>query len=211
MHLVRTPIRKRTGEIMNLYFLRHGEAFGNLEHRYFGKEESSLTMSGIKQCERCKKLLEDITFDRVYISERKRARETADIIFEKRTNNFIVDARINERDFGIFDGKTYEEICKSFSAEEKAWGEDWVNYVIPEGESFKNFYDRISSFMDTMKKLDDKNVLIITHGGVIRAVYTYIMDGNYNVFWKFSSQNGDLSLIKYEYGNLFIDSIIHTR
>ena len=63
--------------------------------------------------------------------------------------------------------------------------------------------------MEHIKKLECDNILVCTHSGVIRAMYCYIMNEDIDLFWKFGSKNGDISLIKYEYGNLYIDSITH--
>ena len=63
--------------------------------------------------------------------------------------------------------------------------------------------------MEHIKKLECDNILICAHSGVIRAIYCYIMNENIDLFWKFGCKNGDISVIKYEYGNLYIDAIIH--
>ncbi len=119
----------------------------------------------------------------------------------------IKDARINELDFGKFEGKSYREIKKSYPKECTQWEDDWKGFTPPKGESAVNFFKRVKSFMEDIEKLDEENILIATHGGVIKMIYCYMLDRNLDLYWKFSTKNGGVSLIKYEYSNWFIDYI----
>ncbi len=89
------------------------------------------------------------------------------------------------------------------------WQDNWKEFVPPNGESYIQLCERVKSFMEHIKKLEKDNILICAHSGVIRAIYCYVMNENMDLFWKFGCKNGDISVIKYEYGNLYIDSIMH--
>ncbi|MDT8717351.1 histidine phosphatase family protein [Clostridium sp. 19966] len=190
---------------MNLYLIRHGQTDGNLKRRYIGSSEDELSMQGIGEIEKAKRLIYGVCFDRVFSSKRKRALDSAKILFD---GEIVSDSRLNERDFGIFENKTYEELCDKYPAEKKAWEENWIDYKIPEGESVKEVYDRVMDFMKTLEKADYKNCLVVTHGGIIRLIYCYILGGGLNNFWKFTAGNGNVAIVKFEYDNWYIDSII---
>lgn len=194
---------------MNLYFVRHGETEKNKSKCYYGSLDVELTNNGILQAEKAGKLLENIDFDKVYASEKKRAIKTAEILLENKKYELLTDARINERDFGDFEGKDHKQLEKLYPEEWKQWCEDWKNVSPPGGESYIELYNRVKNYMNDILKSKDENILIVTHGGVIRSIYCYILGGNMDYFWNFGSNNGDISVIKYEYGNLYIDSIIH--
>lgn len=194
---------------MNLYFVRHGETEHNKNQCYYGSIDVDITEKGVLQAQKGAKKLKNINFNKVYISELKRAGQTANIFMEGRQVELIRDKRINEINFGEFEGKSHEEIKEFYSDEWKLWCDDWKGFTPPGGECYTQFYDRIKSFMDDILKLDEDNVLIVTHGGVIRSVYCYLLGGNLDFFWSFGSKNGDITIIKYEYGNLYIDSITH--
>lgn len=194
---------------MNLYLIRHGETEYNKNKYYYGRDDVAINEIGIIQCEKISKILEKIDFKTVYISEMKRTQQTAQIILKNRKYKIIKDSRINERNFGVFEGKNYNKIKELYPQEWKNWCEDWKNAAPPEGESYVQFYSKIKDFMDDILKIKDDNVLIVSHGGVIRCIYCYIMNNNLDLFWKFNSKNGDISIVKYEYGNLYIDSITH--
>ncbi|MCH5138644.1 alpha-ribazole phosphatase [Clostridiaceae bacterium UIB06] len=194
---------------MNLYFVRHGETEHNKNQCYYGSIDVDITGKGVLQAQKGSEKLKNINFNKVYVSELKRAEQTANILMEGRQVELIKDKRINEINFGAFEGKSHKEIKEFYSDEWKLWCDDWKGFTPPEGECYIQFYDRIKSFMDDILKLDEDNVLIVTHGGVIRSVYCYLLGGNLDFFWSFGSKNGDITIIKYEYRNLYIDSITH--
>lgn len=194
---------------MNLYFVRHGETEHNKNQCYYGSIDVDITEKGVLQAQNGSEKLKNINFNKVYVSALKRTEQTANILMEGRQVELIKDKRINEINFGVFEGKSHEEIKEFYSDEWKIWCDDWKGFTPPEGENYIQFYDRTKSFMDDILKLDEDNVLIVTHGGVIRSVYCYLLGGSLDFFWSFGSKNGDITIIKYEYGNLYIDSITH--
>ncbi|MBA5851246.1 alpha-ribazole phosphatase [Clostridium sp. cel8] len=195
---------------MNIYLVRHGETEANFSGIYYGKNEYDLTKRGIEQSKKLSILLKKINFDKIYISEKKRTLKTANEIFQNKykSQEFIVDSRINEMDLGEFEGKNYKDIEKLYPIHWEKWCSDWKNVSPPGGESYVQFYTRVKSFMQDILKMKAENILIITHSGVIRSIYCWVLNDNIDLFWKFASHNGDLSIIKYEYNNLYIDSII---
>ena len=196
---------------MNLYFLRHGETEQNKKKVFYGSLDVGLTEKGRLQAKKASKFFDAINFDKVYTSDRKRTKETAELVLEDQEFTMIHDARINEIDFGEFEGKNYEEIQKRYPKQCEEWKNNWKDFVPPNGESYGQFYKRVQAFFDELLAQNDENVLVVTHGGVIRSLYCFVLGGNLDFYWKFSSRNCDLSIIKYEYGNLFIDSITHTN
>lgn len=195
--------------MLNIYLLRHGETEQNLKGLYYGKLDIDITDKGIKQIEYINNKVKNITFDKIYVSNMKRAMSSADIILKDKHIPYIIDKRLSEMNLGVFEGKNYEDIQREYPIEYKEWSNDWKAYAPPKGESYISFYERVKEFFQEILKLEDENVLLVTHSGVIRSILTYTMGENLDVFWKFGSKNGDLTLIKYEYGNLYIDSIIH--
>lgn len=191
---------------MKIYIVRHGETEENIKRTYYGDIDCELTEKGIKQAELVGEKLKDINFDKVFCSEKKRAKETLKRIYEG--EGVILDSRLNERNFGIFEGKNYKQLQDSFKLEYDTWTDDWKEYSIENGESFMEVYHRVKGFMEELKKESSENILICTHGGIIRTIYTYILEGSLDNYWRFNSKNADLSIIKLEYGYFYIDSII---
>ncbi|AJD29580.1 MULTISPECIES: alpha-ribazole phosphatase [Clostridium] len=202
---------------MNIYLVRHGETEQNKRKNFYGKLDVGLNKKGEDQSYKVGELLKNVDFNKIYISDRKRTRETAERIlernkfYEKEKNIIYKDKRINEIDFGIFEGKSYEEIGFLYPKEQERWERDWKNFAPPKGESAVGFYNRVENFMKHIQKEEDGDYLIVSHGGVIRMIYSYILQNNMDFYWNFASRNGDITLIKYEYENLFIDYILPTK
>lgn len=190
---------------MNIYLVRHGETEKNTLKKYYGNLDVGLNEKGKMQCEYLREKLKNIEFNKVYTSKMKRAIETADIILQDRNHEIIKDNRLNEMSMGDFEGKDHKELEKLYPQEWKAWCEDWRECSPPKGESYREFYLRVKEFIEDVLKEDVENILIIAHGGVIKSIYTYILGEDFDIFWKVSSRNGELSLIKYEYGNLYLE------
>lgn len=194
---------------MNIYLLRHGQTQENRKGTYYGNLDVSLNSIGINQGNKAKEFFNDIKFDIVYVSNKKRTLEMAKLALGRKEIEVINDSRINETNFGDFEGKTYEEIKKLYPKECMCWQDNWKEFVPPNGESYIQLCERVKSFMEHIKNLKKENILISAHSGVIRAIYCYVMNENMDLFWKFGCKNGDISIVKYEYGNLYIDSIMH--
>ncbi|MBZ9688931.1 alpha-ribazole phosphatase [Clostridium estertheticum] len=194
---------------MNIYLLRHGQTEENRRGSYYGNLDIGLNAIGIIQGNKAKIFFNDIKLDRVYVSEKKRTTEMANLVLGQAEIQIIQDNRINETNFGDFEGKTYEEIKTLYPKESVCWQNNWMEFVPPRGESYIELCERVKHFMEDIKKLECDDILICTHSGVIRAIYCYVMNENIDLFWKFGCKNGDISVIKYEYGNLYIDAINH--
>lgn len=191
---------------MKIYIVRHGQTEENLKGTYYGSLDCGLTELGENQGIILGSKLKDIKFDKVYCSSLIRAKDTLKYIYFG--EDIIIDNRLNERNFGIFEGKTFREIEKELSDECEKWSKDWIDYKPLNGESFREVYLRVEEFMENLKQDKRENILICTHGGIVRAIYSYILGGNLDFYWKFNSRNADLSIIKNNEGYFYIDSII---
>jgi alpha-ribazole phosphatase len=81
-----------------------------------------------------------------------------------------MDDRIKELNFGDWEMMMYDEID---DPNIKNWHTHFVDTPIPGGESFRDIYNRVSSFLDSLKESGAKNVLIFAHGGVLACAQVY--------------------------------------
>ncbi|MEM7526475.1 MAG: histidine phosphatase family protein [Pseudomonadota bacterium] len=73
-----------------------------------------------------------------------------------------VDARLQELDFGAWEGRRWSEIDRR---ESDPWATDPMNRAPPGGESFAALRARVSDALDELAE----RTLIVTHAGPIRA------------------------------------------
>ena len=174
---------------MTVFVLRHGETYANVDKRYSGFSESDLTEKGKFQIQKMKEILVDKKFDKVYCSPSSRTRETAKILGVKCT----INENLREMNFGMFEEMTYDEIMEKYPKEGNEFYSNWGKYRIPEGESFIDVNKRVRTFFDSIKK--DENILIITHGGWIRALLYDALDGRVKL-WEMDISTGSLSVFE---------------
>lgn len=99
-----------------LILVRHGQTQMNVDGIFFGKLDPSLNETGKEQCKKTRELLKNrYKYDFIYSSDLKRAAETAEIV------NYLdlpikLDKRLEEIDFGIFEGLSYKEIFRKVSS-----------------------------------------------------------------------------------------------
>ena len=135
-----------------LYVTRHGETDWNLYGKVQGKANIELNAKGIEQAKETMVKLKEENIDLIICSPLKRAKQTAEIINSEKNIPIIFDERI---DFQAF------------------WNyEKNVNYE--KAENIRVFFNRIFLFLDEIKKkYKDKNILLVTHGGVSIAINCY--------------------------------------
>ena len=84
--------------------MRHGKTDWNLRHKLQGKTDIPLNDMGRQMasdaCERYK----DVHFDVCYCSPLTRARDTAELVLKGRNIPIIIDERLAEMGFGIYEG-----------------------------------------------------------------------------------------------------------
>lgn len=79
-----------------------------------------------------------------------------------------VDNRLAELDFGDWEMIGWDTIFESVPG--KAWFADYVNTRCSNGESFANQIERCRSFLTDLQNHPSRQVLVITHAGIIRSI-----------------------------------------
>ncbi|MPM86986.1 2,3-bisphosphoglycerate-dependent phosphoglycerate mutase [bioreactor metagenome] len=161
---------------MDILFIRHGKAKGNLEKRYIGVTDEPLSADGIYEVAKNDYPSADI----VVTSGMKRCIETAGIIYPN--TEIFIDSRLNECDFGDFEGKNHYEL--NGSANYQNWIDSNGEMPFPNGESLQHFKKRcVAAFDDTIRRFSDKNSMaFIVHGGTIMAILEAYCDNGKKYF-----------------------------
>ncbi len=81
----------------------------------------------------------------------------------------IVEPRLMELNFGDWELKSWDSIGKQAF---DSWHSDFVNNTVPGGESYLQLSNRVISFVKEITE-NKENTILVTHGGVIRALLSY--------------------------------------
>ncbi len=163
---------------MLLYLVRHGETGCNLSKIIQGQSVvSHLNGTGIRQAELVRDRIKGYRIDRVYSSPLLRATETAEIICGALGLPFTREPLISERNFGVLEGKTREEIERLFPSDRTPWRQTYIT-APPGGESLRDVANRARLFVEQLKKTHapSDRVLAVTHGGALRGIALRLLD-----------------------------------
>lgn len=163
----------------SLILVRHGETTWNREGRIQGHSDSALTPEGVAQAHAMgERLLKDIKtdlIDQVVASDLPRAAHTARLI-TARTGHTIrfIDA-LRERAFGVAEGKTYGEIDRDHPEMFSRIRDTDPDFAVTGGESRNQFHRRVVGALQAIAQAHaGSRILIVTHGGVLAAVYRWL-------------------------------------
>ncbi len=132
--------------LVDLTLIRHGQVQANIEKRYIGSTDMSLTVNGMKSLEKLNKAQIYKTPDYLFCSPMLRCKMTCDILFPDKI--YTVIDEFHEMDFGSFEMKNYQEL------RDNAYYQRWIDsngtIAFPEGESRQEFVLRCMSGFDKM-------------------------------------------------------------
>ncbi|KAB3532896.1 histidine phosphatase family protein [Alkaliphilus pronyensis] len=180
-----------------LYLVRHGETDYNLNKKLCGWSDPGLNDRGREQALSLSKALQNLEFDVIYNSGLKRAVETTEIIMENNKSVIYSLDFLKEIHFGRFEGFCMNEIKEKHPQIFKQLQKDYVGFCFPEGESLRDMYNRVASGIEELLKTNDKkNILLVSHSGVIRNIIAHLITGDINKHWNFKIDHCSLSIIE---------------
>ena len=157
---------------MKIYSTRHGQTEYNRLDLILGSTDIPLNGTGIEQAEILASNVALIkSLDIIISSPMLRAKETAMKVAERCNIPIIIDERLREWNYGEFEGK---------SRYVDGFADNKLEFAVrmgKSGESMIQLSHRVYSALDDIiEKYNNKNVLIVSHGGVCRVIETYFND-----------------------------------
>ncbi len=136
------------------YFV-HGTSLDNEKEISSGWYDVGLSELGSRQAAELREQTKEKFFDIVYCSDLKRTRDSAKLAFEGKAP-IVLDSRLRECNYGIYNAEPSSIV--------EPLQEKCINTCFPEGESYEDVKDRISEFLDDLKKNHDgQHIAIVSH------------------------------------------------
>lgn len=176
---------------MEIIFARHAGTQFNKEKRFLGVLDQSLNDVGRKQAIELANYLKDENLQKIYVSPLKRALETVQPISKLLNLELQIINELSQISFGELEGRKETEFKDSQS----------FDFVYPNGESYAMLYKRLIPFFEKLKE-EKVNVLVISHGGVIRCARKYFERISDLEFMNFPLTNRSLYILLKENGDL---------
>lgn len=151
--------------IVRITLIRHGETEENRRGIIQGQRPGTLSRRGREQVRELVKIMATEKIDAIYSSDLKRCKDTALPLHQNHPDvSFHYDKNLRELSFGRFEGLPVFFV---------SWGRrigSLLNIRAPGGESWGNLRDRMREFLNkTYKSHPNDHIVIVTHGGPIRA------------------------------------------
>lgn len=184
-----------------LWLLRHAESTGNRDGKLQGQEDLPLSPLGQRQAralaERLTKAHRRFPFAALYASDLTRARETAESIGMGCNLRVQADHRLREIDVGTWSGLTQEQISVRFPDEWAAWRARDPRMRRGGGESYVDARERITpALAEFGERHPGGRVLVVTHGGVLRAWLADLMGIPLERMWHLAIGNTSLTRVR---------------
>ncbi len=159
-------------QITRITAIRHGETAWNVATRIQGQLDISLNEKGYWQAEQAGMALAGDPMDAIISSDLARAYETALAVAKHHGLNVQIDRGLREREFGIFQGKTFAEIETELPDQALAWRKRVPEFAPEGGESLLLFRERVRQCLfQLVAQFAGQHIALVSHGGVMDVLY----------------------------------------
>ena len=173
-----------------IYLIRHGETEGAETKRYKGHIDVPLSEQGVEQIKRVAEYLSAEVQKRgsaevtcgltslrayelfaIYTSDLSRAVKSAELIAEPHGLKPIILPELRERNFGIWEGMSFDEIKEKWPDAFNSWASNPLKFSPMGGESTIELRDRaVKAFNNIVEQHNGHNIAIVSHGGINRIM-----------------------------------------
>jgi 2,3-bisphosphoglycerate-dependent phosphoglycerate mutase len=186
--------------------VRHGETAWNAQGRIQGHLDSPLNEEGLAQALLVGECLTREPFARLYSSDLGRALQTAQPIADRSGCPVHIDLRLRERHLGAFQGLTGSECERRFPEHYARFRSRDPDHVMPGGESARRVYERVSEvFTALAHEHMDARIVVVTHGGVLDALYRFVQGVPLERPRDFPIFNASLNTVRYADGRWSVE------
>jgi len=152
--------------------VRHGETAWNVDTRIQGQLDIELNAKGQWQVQRLAKALAHEPISAIYSSHLRRAHDTARAISSATGHTLQTHAGLCERGFGVFEGKTFDELEATWPEQSLRWRQRDPLWAPEGGESLTDLRERITRTASELAAQHlGEQIVLVAHGGVMDVLY----------------------------------------
>lgn len=187
---------------MEVYVIRHTPVATDKDICY-GQANIPLADTFAKDIEQYQNQLPK-DFDIVFCSPLQRCKDLATAL---KFETIIYENDLMEMNFGDWENRKWNDLNQD---ELNRWMEDFVNIKAPNGENLVELFERVKLFLDNLRRQKYKKILLITHAGVIRCLWAYLLDIPLQNIFKIPVGHNEIFIFKLT-DNKLTDSIRRTQ
>ncbi len=176
---------------MNLYIVRHGETWANVESRYLGALDPELTDKGRQQAESLDAQLPP-RVTALVVSPLLRARQTAEILNRTRALKVQVLTGLRERHVGVFEGLTQAEAREQHP---DLWRRNITRHWALAPTGGESIFEVVSRVHTTLHELHEQHagetVVVVAHGFIAKTIRALARQ-DFSDFYQWQLGNGSM-------------------
>lgn len=186
--------------------LRHGETENN--NRYCGSTDYPLTQLGWTQMWSAIEK-KPFQWQQIITSPLARCANFAQALGQRYSIPVTHDSRIQEMHFGEWEDRSAAELMQTDADALSRFWHDPLNYPPPRGEYLLDFEARaLSAWYDIQQQFTGKEILLITHSGVIRIIICHIQQHPLERLLEFEINHADITHVCIEQTKPFQATLI---
>jgi len=152
---------------MEIYLIRHTTP--QVEKGVcYGQTDVNVSATFLEEAAVIKRYLPD-SIQQVHSSPLQRCTKLAGALFPRHQIRFHTN--LKELNFGSWEMQYWDALPKDVL---DPWMKDFVHVPAPNGESYLQLYHRVRRQFRQIIQLTNDSVAIVTHGGVIRSLLSYV-------------------------------------
>ncbi len=186
-------------EPVNWYLVRHGETDWNRARRIQGQRDVPLNARGRRQIGALAERLRGTRFSAVYASDLSRTVVSARLLIGESEPPITQAPELREFSYGEWEGLTVAEVeardADRLSRRLDGLHEDFAG---PGGENTYDVLERVRRFCEatTQRHAPGDSLLVVGHGGSLRALLVCLLDLPVEHFWRVRLDTAALSLVR---------------
>lgn len=182
---------------MKLYIIRHGQTDWNIAKKIQGRQDIPLNERGHFQAQCLGKAMENRPITAVFSSPQIHAMETAIAVASPAGVPVIPVRDLMEINYGVWEGKTEEELLRDDRALYEAWWSHPAETAPPEGESINQVNERCRQAWKEIKPQLTGDAAIVAHGGLLAHFMEQLL-GSESIAASTVAHNASITTIEYE-------------
>ncbi|MEB3281689.1 MAG: histidine phosphatase family protein [Lyngbya sp.] len=189
--------------------VRHGQSTYNAQHRIQGRlDDSVLTEKGSNAAYQVGDTLANLTFDAIYCSPLKRAKQTAELVVSRLKNppQLQPTELLMEIDLRLWAGLLRQEVIEKYPEDYHAWRERPHEFfmVLSEPEGEKKYFPVLALFeqarqfwRELLTRHQDETVLIVAHNGINRCLIATALGIEPKYYQSIQQSNCGISVLNF--------------
>lgn len=198
-HPVDFETEERTGSKGEIFLVRHGQTDANIDRRYQGGKDASLSAVGRNNMTLLAESFVPRPPARVISSPLRRAMESATILCGKFGVRAISERKdLHEFLYGVWEGMTEDDVQKYRMSEYAQWKSAPVITAIPNAEHINNAYNRcreVWEYYDSEIRSWGGSIVSVAHDIVNRLIICNALDLPPNYIWRFKQTNASVTVL----------------